>query len=185
MVLTYEDFMQRTGVPNYHDTAVTVCGVFGQLNTPHADDETNPEYAPAANQHCTLNFIMTLVTQALHHSTQNTPNPPTQPMFQLPAHPTVLSTATSHCHYSNCPPTLKPSAALHDQRACALTQTRPTCTVVVTKKKSRRGEGNSLSFVCVLATLKPNTPSCTTNLRVQTANYYFTYRFFLEVVTKY
>jgi len=113
-----------------------------------------------------------------------------QPMLQLPAHPTVLSTATFHCHnYSNCPPTLKPSAALHDQCACALTQTRPTCTVVVTKRKeSRRGEGNSLSFDCVLATLKLNTLSCTPNLWVHTANYYFPHGFFFffwVVLTKY
>jgi len=40
-------------------------------------------------------------------------------------------------------------------------------------KEKRSGEGNSLSFDCVLATLKPNTLSCTSNLRVHTANYYF------------
>jgi hypothetical protein len=38
----------------------------------------------------------------------------------------------------------------------------------------RRGEGNSHSFVCVLATLKPRTLSCTPNLRVRTENNYFT-----------
>jgi len=93
VVLTSEDFIslyvQRTGVPNYHDTAVTVCGVLGELNTLHADVETNPEYAPAANQHFTLSFIMTLLTQALHHSTQNTPNPPTAAYIPI--------TSTSHC----------------------------------------------------------------------------------------
>lgn len=93
MVLTCEDFIslyvQRSGVPNYHDAAVTECGVFGQLNAPHADHETNHEYTPAANQHCTLSFIMTLLTQALHHSTQKTPNPPRAAY--------VAITSTSHC----------------------------------------------------------------------------------------
>jgi hypothetical protein len=68
--------VQRNGVPYYHDTALTVCGVLGQLKTPHADDETNTEYKTSANQHCTLSFIMTLLTQDLHHRTQNTPTPP-------------------------------------------------------------------------------------------------------------
>jgi hypothetical protein len=86
---SYPIYVQRSGVPNYHDTAVTERGVFGQLNTPHVDDETNPEYAPAANQHCTLSFIMTLLTQALHHSTQNTPKPPSVVDVQI--------TSTSHC----------------------------------------------------------------------------------------
>ena len=127
-------------MPNYHDAAVNKCGVFRQLNTPHADNGTSHEYAPTANRHCTMSFIMTLLTRALHHSTQKHPEPPMQrTMFQLPAHPTTLSTDTFHCHnYSNCPPTLKSSAALHDQCACAVAQTRPTCTVVVSERKAAR-----------------------------------------------
>lgn len=155
--------------------------MFGQLNAQHDDDETNREYAQAANQHCTLSFIVTLLTHKLYITAHKTPRTPlTQPSFQLPAHPTLLSTATPHCHnYSNCPPTLKSSATLHDQRACALIQARPTCTVVVTHtKESKRGEGNSLSFECVLATLKPHCLA-PQNLQVQTANYYVTCRFFL------
>jgi len=81
--------VQRNGVPNYHDAAVNECWVFGQLNAAHTDNESDHGYAPAANQHCTLSFIMTLLTQALHHSTQNTPNPPIADYVPI--------TSTSHC----------------------------------------------------------------------------------------
>jgi hypothetical protein len=187
VVMTSEDFIslyvQRSGVPNYHDTAVTECGVYGQLNTPHADEETNPEYAPAANKHCTLSFIATLLTQALHHSTQNTPNPPTAAYVPI--------TSTSHCAvhcYSPLSqlfklPSYTETLGSAAQPARLRTHSDPSnlhCCRHEKKKESRRGEGNSLSFVCVLATLQPNTLSCTTNLWVQTANYYFPYLSFSE-----
>jgi hypothetical protein len=183
VVLTSEDFIalyvQRNGVPEYHDTAVMVCGVFGQLNTPHADDEINPEYAPAANQHCTLSFIMTLLTQALHHSTQNTPNPPAAAYVPI----TSTSHCAVHCHIPlslfklpSYTETLCSAARPARLRTHSVLSNLHCCRHKI--KESRRGEGNSLSVVCALATLKPNTLSCTTDLRVHTANYYFPYRFF-------
>jgi hypothetical protein len=102
-------------------------------------------------------------SHASHHNKPNTPLPPPIPLVisQLRPHPHCAAHNYCQCHnYSNCPPTFRASAATYVQRACALSQTRPTCTVVVTKNASRRGKGNSLSFVCVLATLQLNTLSC-------------------------
>jgi len=84
-------------------------------------------------------------------------------------HSTVTTIQTALLHWN---PRQRCTTSAH---AHSLRPVQPA--LLSSPKEKRWGEGNSLSFYCVLATLKPNTLSCNPNLPVHTANYYFPYLF--------